>query len=445
MSFQPDFNHPDSQSWQRLIAWPGIIIFALAVIALPLASFIADRFVSGILHYLVMIALFMAILKALIPLHKYLTRICGNHTPAVICDRQGITFYSHPPKASYGVASPHRTTAYCLRRRALSETFGGWLYNLRDCITHQWRWTDLHKISYPDDPFPLKLFMETRDGTKTTIRFELELRAELVPEIAAVAMRYLQDNCHAATANPAPEITTAAPKTHTPISERCWYPGASSIANANLKIFVCTMAIDAILILDTTILQYIALSPWLAQGLVVCSILFALWLCRTAWQCYRHNFHADRSRILARADDKILTIYPYDDKPVSLYWTEIRSIKYYPAFRHQPETLVITNRKGGEQEIIIDHFGNDIGKSIGAYAHAFLHNEPLPPPLTIARPALLAYAVLIINLLIAATAIWLTLTDSASSPSYHEESLFLAGSFLNFAVLFWQKRQAVRQ
>lgn len=410
MSFQPDFNHPDSQSWQRLIAWPGIIIFALAVIALPLASFIADTFVSGILHYLVMIALFMAILKALTPLHKYLTRICGNHTPAVICDHQGITFY-----------------------------------NLRDRIAHQWRWTELHKISYPDEAFPLKLFIETRDGTKTTIRFELELRAELVPEIAAVAMRYLQDNRHAATANPAPEITTVAPKTHTPISERCWYPGASSIANANLKIFVCTMAIDAILILDTTILQYIALSPWLAQGLVVCSILFALWLCRTAWQCYRHNFHADRSRILARADDKILTIYPYDDKPVSLYWTEIRSIKYYPAFRHQPETLVITNRKGGEQEIIIDHFGNDIGKSIGAYAHAFLHNEPLPPPLTIARPALLAYAVLIINLLIAATAIWLTLTDSASSPSYHEESLFLAGSFLNFAVLFWQKRQAVRQ
>ncbi len=35
--------------------------------------------------------------------------------------------YSHPPKASYGVASPRRTTAYCLRRRALSETFGGWL------------------------------------------------------------------------------------------------------------------------------------------------------------------------------------------------------------------------------------------------------------------------------------------------------------------------------
>ena len=94
MSFQPDFNHPDSQSWQRLIAWPGIIIFALAVIALPLASFIADTFVSGILHYLVMIALFMAILKALTPLHKYLTRICGNHTPAVICDHQGITFYN---------------------------------------------------------------------------------------------------------------------------------------------------------------------------------------------------------------------------------------------------------------------------------------------------------------------------------------------------------------
>ena len=36
--------------------------------------------------------------------------------------------YSHPPKASYGVASPRRTKAYCLRRRALSETFGGWLY-----------------------------------------------------------------------------------------------------------------------------------------------------------------------------------------------------------------------------------------------------------------------------------------------------------------------------
>ena len=93
----------------------------------------------------------------------------------------------------------------------------------------------------------------------------------------------------------------------------------------------------------------------------------------------------------------------------------------------------------------IDNFGADIGKSIGTYAHAFLHNEPLPPPLTVTRPALLAYMVLIINLLIAAIAIWLTLTDSASSPSYHEESLFLAGSFLNFAVLFWQKRQAVRQ
>ena len=39
----------------------------------------------------------------------------------------GLALYSHPPKASYGVASPRRTTAYCLRRRALSETFGGWL------------------------------------------------------------------------------------------------------------------------------------------------------------------------------------------------------------------------------------------------------------------------------------------------------------------------------
>ena len=36
--------------------------------------------------------------------------------------------YSHPPKASYGVAPLRRTTTYCLQRRALSETFGGWLY-----------------------------------------------------------------------------------------------------------------------------------------------------------------------------------------------------------------------------------------------------------------------------------------------------------------------------
>ncbi|SAM59475.1 hypothetical protein CHUV0807_0563 [Cardiobacterium hominis] len=35
--------------------------------------------------------------------------------------------YSHPPKASYGVASLRRTTAYCLQRRALSEAFGVWL------------------------------------------------------------------------------------------------------------------------------------------------------------------------------------------------------------------------------------------------------------------------------------------------------------------------------
>ncbi|MFC2502910.1 MAG: hypothetical protein ACFN4D_02460 [Cardiobacterium sp.] len=409
MSFQPDFNHPDSQSWQRLIAWPGIIIFALAVIALPLASFIADRFVSGILHYLVMIALFMAILKALTPLHKYLTRICGNHTPAVICDHQGITFY-----------------------------------NLRDRISHQWRWTELHKISYPDEAFPLKLFIETRDGTKTTIRFELELRAELVPEIAAVAMRYLQDNRHAATANPAPEITTAAPKTHTPISERCWYPGVYVIGKANLNIFVCTMMLAVIIILDTAILQYIALSPWLAQGLVVCSILFALWLCRDAWQCYRQSFHADRSRVLARADDKTLMVYPYNGRALSFYWTEIRSVKYHPASRYQPEILVITDRNGGKQEITIDNFGADIGKSIGTYAHAFLHNEPLPPPLTVTRPALLAYMVLIINLLIAAIAIWLTLTDSTSFPNHHEETLFFIGLLLNFAVLFGQKRQVVR-
>ena len=46
--------------------------------------------------------------------------------------------YSHPPKASYCVAPPRRTTAYCLRRRALSETFGGWLYigcRIMDAIT----------------------------------------------------------------------------------------------------------------------------------------------------------------------------------------------------------------------------------------------------------------------------------------------------------------------
>ena len=39
------------------------------------------------------------------------------------------TCYSRPPKASYGVAPLRRTTAYCLQRRALSETFGGWLYS----------------------------------------------------------------------------------------------------------------------------------------------------------------------------------------------------------------------------------------------------------------------------------------------------------------------------
>ncbi|MFC2752101.1 MAG: hypothetical protein ACFN9G_01925 [Cardiobacterium sp.] len=53
--------------------------------------------------------------------------------------------------------------------------------------------------------------------------------------------------------------------------------------------------------------------------------------------------------------------------------------------------------------------------------------------------------VLTVNLLIAATAIWLTLTDSASSTNHHEETLFFIGLLLNFAVLFGQKRQAVRQ
>ena len=38
------------------------------------------------------------------------------------------TCYSRPPKASYGVAPLRRTTAYCLQRRALSETFGERLY-----------------------------------------------------------------------------------------------------------------------------------------------------------------------------------------------------------------------------------------------------------------------------------------------------------------------------
>ena len=54
--------------------------------------------------------------------------------PAVASARWGkphpttMVFYSHPPKASYGVAPLRRTNAYCLQRRALSETFGGWLY-----------------------------------------------------------------------------------------------------------------------------------------------------------------------------------------------------------------------------------------------------------------------------------------------------------------------------
>ena len=54
--------------------------------------------------------------------------------PAVASARWGkphpttMVFYSHPPKASYCVAPLRRTNAYCLQRRALSETFGGWLY-----------------------------------------------------------------------------------------------------------------------------------------------------------------------------------------------------------------------------------------------------------------------------------------------------------------------------
>ena len=41
-------------------------------------------------------------------------------------------YYSNPPKASYGVALPRRTNAYCLRQHALSETFGVSLYTVRD-------------------------------------------------------------------------------------------------------------------------------------------------------------------------------------------------------------------------------------------------------------------------------------------------------------------------
>ena len=40
---------------------------------------------------------------------------------------------SNPPKASYGVAPLRRTNAYCLQRRALSETFGVSLLKLSDC------------------------------------------------------------------------------------------------------------------------------------------------------------------------------------------------------------------------------------------------------------------------------------------------------------------------
>ena len=40
----------------------------------------------------------------------------------------GAAFYSNPPKASYCVAPLRRTKAYCLQRRALSETLGGRLY-----------------------------------------------------------------------------------------------------------------------------------------------------------------------------------------------------------------------------------------------------------------------------------------------------------------------------
>ena len=48
--------------------------------------------------------------------------------PTYAQNHRVMTNYSHPPKASYGVAPLRRTTTYCLQRRALSETFGGWLY-----------------------------------------------------------------------------------------------------------------------------------------------------------------------------------------------------------------------------------------------------------------------------------------------------------------------------
>ena len=53
----------------------------------------------------------------------------GGHCITPIDFLPNHNLYSYPPKASYCVASPRRTTAYCLRRRALSETFGGWLYD----------------------------------------------------------------------------------------------------------------------------------------------------------------------------------------------------------------------------------------------------------------------------------------------------------------------------
>ena len=60
----------------------------------------------------------------------------------------GLALYSHPPKASYGVASPRRTKAYCLRRRALSETFGGWLYieSTRHKPMLDWHWMTVPQI-----------------------------------------------------------------------------------------------------------------------------------------------------------------------------------------------------------------------------------------------------------------------------------------------------------
>ena len=61
--------------------------------------------------------------------HRLWRRLRGGQLHGIKFRRQYVIgSYSHPPKASYCVAPLRRTNAYCLQRRALSETFGGWLY-----------------------------------------------------------------------------------------------------------------------------------------------------------------------------------------------------------------------------------------------------------------------------------------------------------------------------